>query len=236
MKHLVITRSAYGPEWDFDANARRLEITQAVTAAMMRRQTSRDWSWVVVLDARDPLLNERMAVYEAAAPSFVPIIWTPPYPLATRSKAADYMPEWQFLLSLGLVPTLQTRLDDDDALASNAIARLQDAACTLTARTILMLPHGYRVWAGCYIDEWRPSNAMQTLFTPPGDSLCVYDYGHHDATAWAPVVIVDEAPGWLWVRHRDTISVERAGSTPIPGSVRKLFPIDWHALESAWAS
>ena len=39
MRFYVLTRSAYGPAWDLDANRRRLAVTRAVTAAAMRAQT-----------------------------------------------------------------------------------------------------------------------------------------------------------------------------------------------------
>jgi hypothetical protein len=133
-------------------------------------------------------------------------------------------------------PVLMTRLDDDDGLAPDAIERIQRAAEGLTERTILMLPEGYRVSDGKQQAVRHPTNAMQTLFTPPGDRLSVYDYGHHECGNIAPVVMVDDRPGWLWVRHRDTISQDRTASEPISDAVRKLFPIDWAALERAWAA
>jgi hypothetical protein len=40
VKHFVLTRSAYGPEWSVEANRRRLEITRAVTAASLAAQTA----------------------------------------------------------------------------------------------------------------------------------------------------------------------------------------------------
>ena len=35
MRHCVLTRSAYGPEWTLEANRRRLALTRAVTAKLM---------------------------------------------------------------------------------------------------------------------------------------------------------------------------------------------------------
>ena len=71
-----MTRSAYGPAWSLEANRRRLAVTRAVTARLMGLQADRDWTWIVLLDERDRLLEERMAVFAAAAPAFVPILWT----------------------------------------------------------------------------------------------------------------------------------------------------------------
>jgi hypothetical protein len=78
---------------------------------------------------------------------------------------------------------------------------------------------------------------MHTLVTPPGDTACVYDYSHSKVRDTVPVVLtVDEDPGWLWVRHGDTISNARD-----PRHWRRriihqpaLFPVDWRAVQAAW--
>jgi hypothetical protein len=228
-KHYVITRSYYGPEWDAEANLRRLRITQAL-APMMRRQAPH--TWLGLLDNRDPYLQERMAIFDQV------VIWEPKEPVSTRKAAADHLPDWDYL-GTPTEPTLQTRLDDDDTLASDGLARVQAAARALPhqIRTILVLPVGIRVWAGTYSEEFATTNAMQTLYTMPGDPLTVYDYGHHEARSIAPVVLVDKEPGWLYVRHRDSISGENMNpGIPIDRHIRSLFPIDWHTLESSWAS
>lgn len=225
-QHYVITRSYYGPEWDRESNWRRLKITQAV-APMMRRQGVK-FTWLGLLDNRDPFLEERMRLFDQV------VIWQPKG-VSTRKSAADHTPDWDYL-GTPTEPTLQTRLDDDDALACDGLARVQKAAAGLAHRTILVLPEGIRVFAGTYEPMTLETNAMQTLFTPPGDKLSVYDYGHHEAASIAPVLIVDRQPGWLYVRHRDSISGENMHpGIPIDRHIRSLFPIDWHALESAWA-
>lgn len=243
MRHYVLTRSSYGPdlsgpatftsgegelflpalshlEPDASRGARRLEKTRAITAPSMASQTCRDWTWVVLLDSRDPLLAERMAIYEAAAPRFRPLIWTPDG--ATGAS-------WREGIGPANDLILQTRLDDDDALAPDAIARLQRAATGLTERTILMQPIGYRL-CGRQVSRYRHDcNMMQTLVTPPGDDLVVYDYPHRECAAVAPVRTVDEHPAWLWVRHGDTISDGCRAGRPVSSSVRRLFRIDWQA-------
>jgi hypothetical protein len=242
VKHYVLTRSAYGPDWDIEANRRRLEITRAVTAASMTAQQA-DWTWVVVVDERDPLLAERIAVFGDC----IPILWRPPAnPQAAawdrhgqsartiqRIAAEAYRAPWRDHLKPG--PLLMTRLDDDDGLAPDALARYQQAARKAKDRTVYMLPQGVRVWAGRYELVRHTTNAMHTLYTPAGDDMTVYDYGHRHVERVAPVVHVDRAWGWLWVRHRDTISGYHRATKPLDRSVRRAFPIDWPALEGSWA-
>jgi hypothetical protein len=249
VRHYVLTRSAYGPAWTIEANRRRLNMTRAVTVRLMAAQTSRNWTWIVLLDRRDPLYDERCAVFAAAAPTFIALPWTPPgNPKAApwdrnassttavqRIAAAAYKAPWREVIGPREDTVLMTRLDDDDGLAVDAIARYQAAARRVTKRTILMLPSGVRIWRGLYADVRHLRNAMHTLVTPPGDGGCVYDYGHAKCERAAPIVMVDQRWGWLWVRHRDTISGHRKAERPISSAVRAAFPVDWKALVKSWA-
>lgn len=242
MRHYVLTRSAYGPAWDRAANRRRLDITRAVTVRLMLAQQPCDWTWIVLLDERDPFLAERRALYASAAPAFVPIVWSPPEDPAIaalevrrqRAAAAEYKAPWRAAIGPSDDLILTTRLDDDDGLAPDALVRYQAAARGLRRRTVLMLPNGFRVWAGSFSTVRHDRNAMHTLVAPPGDELLVYDYGHTTVRAVAPVVEVDARTGWLWVRHRDTISGWRRADRRITPAVRRLFPIDWDVLSTSW--
>ena len=245
MRHFVLTRSAYGPAWTLEANRRRLEMTRAVTARLMAAQTNRDWTWIVLLDEHDPLYDERAAVFTAAAPRFVALPWIAPRapkaapwgrdtanPRTVQLIAASaYRAPWREAMGVGsTVKVLMTRLDDDDGLAPDAIARYQSAAGRLTKRAVLMLPSGIRVWRGHYSDVRHARNAMHTLVTPPGDNLSVYDYCHATAQKVAPILEIDQAWGWIWVRHQDTISGWKRAADPITRVVRSAFPVDWAAL------
>jgi len=244
MKTFVLTRSAYGPAWDIAANRRRLAVTQAVTARLMAAQTDRDWTWVVLLDPRDPLIEERQTVFAAAAPQFVPVLWTPPSSpqaapwdrRAGRPRAVDriaaeaYKAPWLDAITDRSGLLIQVRLDDDDGLAPTALARYRAAAPRCTKRTILMLPAGVRVWKGRYSVVRHERNAMHALVTTPRDAMCVYDYAHAKCQRAAPIVLVDQEWGWLWARHQDTLSGWKRADRPIDAKVRQAFPIDWRLL------
>lgn len=234
MRHYVLTRSAYGPAWDLEANKRRLAITRAVTARLMSQQTARQWTWIVLLDERDPLLAERMGLYRASAPAFVPILRSSGIDDPSVRAAADYRAPWREQVGPSDDQVLTTRLDDDDGFAPTALLRYQIAARKETRRTALMLPLGVRVWEGRYSLVPHDTNAMHTLVTPPGDEMCVYDYGHTKVRRTVRTVTVDRVPAWLWVRHRDTLSGYREGKRPIDSFVRRMFPVDWTALAEAW--
>lgn len=236
MRHFVMTRSAFGPAWDLDANRRRLEITRAVTARLLSLQTVSNWTLVVLLDPRDPLQGERLGLYVGSAPTVI-VLWrdidAPTEP--SKAAAADYRAPWRSVVG-DRDQVLMTRLDDDDGLAPDALARYQRAARRVRGRAALMLPFGIRVWNGCYATVRHQTNAMHTLVTPEGDGMAVYDYGHTKVARVVRVVTVDPMPGWLWVRHRDTLSDWRLARRPITATIRRAFPVDWPALEAAWRS
>lgn len=236
MRHYVLTRAAYGPAWDREANARRLEVTRGVTAASMASQTSKDWTWVVLLDRNDPLKAERKAVFESAG---VPVRFFTIASRATdRSEAAFdcYKAPWEKHVGKRDDILAMTRLDDDDALAPWAIERIAKDAARIRRRTILVLPVGVRVWGGRYTLVQHFSNAMQTLVTLPGDDLHVYAYGHRKARHVAKLRGVDIRPAWLWTRHTDTISGWHLAEKPLTDAIRRQFAVDWSLLDAPAAN
>jgi hypothetical protein len=128
---------------------------------------------------------------------------------------------------------IQTRLDDDDGLAVDALVRYQHAATRLKRRTVLLFPYGLRIYGDRYSPIRHRTNAMQSLVTFGDDHLCVYDYGHTHCAEVAPVRAVDRQLGWLWVRHQDTISGWRQTRAKLTDGLRGLFPIDWPVVEAA---
>lgn len=264
MKHYVLTRSSYGPQWTDAANKRRLAITRGITARLMAAQTARDWTWLVLVDPRDKLLRQRIAAFEESGVPVVPIEWEPANPKAApwdrnaaktdlRQKiaATGYRAPWREYMATGQI--LQTRIDDDDGFHPTALERFQRAAAQVPERTraVLMLPEGFRVFDGRYTRVYQANNAMHSLLTPANDTLCIYDYGHTQTArgghtdllpgvrqprqgrhpqAPGPLLLVDNRPGWLWVRHKDTISGHQRTAFPINAKLREMFPIDWRLV------
>jgi hypothetical protein len=230
-----MTRSAYGPAWTLEANRRRLELTRGVTVMSMAAQTDRDWTWLVAIDRVDPLRIERMQVFRSGG---VPVEFLEiETGTADRSAAAvaAYRAPWDQVLGGRHEQLAMTRLDDDDALAPWVMGRIRAAIPKARERTVLVMPRGIRVWRGRLTVVRHDSNAMQTLVTPPGDRLHVYDYGHRTARRVARVRNIDQRLAWLWARHPDTISGWHISESAIPWTIRAMFPIDWSLLDGPWA-
>lgn len=231
MRHYVLTRAAYGHGWSLEANRRRLELLRAVTAASLAGQSEQDFMWVVWLDYADPLYDERRAVLEGADVE-LELIHTDSrgHRALARAEVArlGYLAPWR--AGMTVRPRLTTRLDDDDGLAGDAIERIQGAATAAgSGRRIWQLPRGHRILNGRCTELRWPRNAWVTL--QDADAI-VYDFPHRKARQFAPVKNVDDRAGWLWVRHRDTLSGRHHhADQPITAGIRALYPVDWPALE-----
>lgn len=220
MRHFVLTRSAYAPE--YEANARRLALLQGVTVPSMKAQTNRDWTWVVLLERNDPLEAQRRAAFDSVG---VPVI----YLYADPAIVSLYWAGWAEAIGTSDEPTLTTRLDDDDALAPDFIERIRSAAesAEIEGRVVWMLPEGFRVYRGRYAPMRHEANSWATLQVPPGDSAVIYDFPHKRIAGYAPIRLIDDKPAWLFVRHADTRSRNRAVARPITAALQRLFPVDW---------
>jgi hypothetical protein len=228
VRHLVLTRSAYGSGWDIDANRRRLAVTRAVTIPSLLAQDERDFEWLVLLHRSDALLRERRAAYAAAGARF---LYTDAEGERARVAAQGYRAGWAEAIGARDDRVAMTRLDDDDALAPWVAERVASLASRIRQRTAIVFPRGVRVWAGCFTLVRHESNAMQTLVTPPGDTMTVYDYKHREVRKHARVARGDAARlAWLWLRHPDTLSGWREAERPLTPYVRSLFPVDWSIM------
>ena len=203
-----------------------------ITARSLAAQTTKDWEWVVLLDRHDPFLKRRQRVVRSVG---VPtrIFYTEgDGEDLQRDAALAYRAEWGSVVDSAHGHVLMTRMDDDDALAPNALQRVQEAWEWEPSdeRRVYIIPEGFRVWNGHYDPVRHESNAWATLATPPGDALTVYGYSHKRVENFAAVQLLEGEPGWLWVRHRDAMSGHRRAERPIDDELRARFPVDWRVL------
>lgn len=242
MRHYILTRSAYGPGTRLRDNQRRLELLRGVTAASLRAQATRDLTWLVLIDPADPLLAERRAAIESAG---LPTIIEPAGKME-RAGIHDrpYGPWSEHITWDGM--TLTTRLDDDDALAPHALARVQRAAAAVPSESVVWtLPSGYRIVGRRAFHIRWPLAQFGTLQAPSGRRATIFDVSHQLAGDLAPLRPATNDPAWLWVRHRLTRSRLNVGrqtmlngrteARPVlvtPG-LRALFPVDWKLIERA---
>lgn len=226
----MLTRAIYDPSaWSVDSDRRRLQIFQQVTAKSLSGQVYKDWQWIVMLHPKDRFHDERVATIRRAAPTSKIVHYTGGVAKG-RPLAVSAHQGWREAVGSARGDILSTRIDDDDAFASDALGRIRKVADVCTARTAIIIPNGYRVWAGRYSKVRHESNAWLSICTPSGDPLVAFDVRHREVKKHAPVRFVDERPGWLWVRHADTISDFRDAEHPLSVDVKKHFSINWSVL------
>ena len=224
MRHYVLTRMAFGQHWSLDANRRRLKLMKTHVMRSLQRQTNQDFTWVVVVDINDPLKEERTAIINKRRPGTI-ILETDTehfrkdpkrygygsYKSKTLAKHA-YRVAWHDAVDIGNGDVLTTRIDDDDMFTVDAMERVRGYAeqhgCPPSPEVLLFpmgVHHGIDRIPRLYRHE---TNAWQTLYTPDGHNMVVYDYGHNRIkdTNIMPYHFIDEEVGWLWFRHQDTIS------------------------------
>lgn len=240
VRHYILTRSAYGPEFPPQDNERRLRLLEGITAPSLRAQTTRDLTWLALIDPADPLLERRRLAFESAG---LPVILAPAEDLERSGILDRPQGPWAQHITWD-DDVLTTRLDDDDAFAPWAMERVQTAAARSRDRTVWTLPAGYRVVGRySYRIHW-PLAQFVTLHVPAGDRATVYDVSHTAFADLGPMIPASEEPAWIWVRHRLMRSrvdvgshTKRMGRTERPRqrltpALRAAFPVDWRLIES----
>ncbi len=250
MRHLLFTQSVYDAAVPLPLNRRRLAITAATAVASVRHQAIDEW--VVAVRTEDPLGPERRATFEASG---LPVTFAefdldlPVDPLflegaEERAEVLSTGPltaQWLevFYRSTALFapyvpdgPALISRLDDDDAYAIDAAARLQAAASGSPAGTAWVFDVGAILTERNIHYLYHPTNGTATYRTDrPGD-LHPFATVHLRVAEFMDLRCVDDSPGWLWVRHGDNLTVH-AKPRDAGSDLYDWFSVDWRGLRAA---
>jgi hypothetical protein len=198
-----------------------------ITAASLEGQTESGWEWIVALDPRDPYFSAREKIVRNLGGRIVQASLD-----GSRQRVAARAyrsTDWSSAIEAdGWVAT--TRLDDDDALARDFCERLYPA---LDRSGAYIFPEGYRINRGSVVRVRHDRNAYSTLLDAAGTKV-IYDYSHTRIGAHVPVYLVDDEPAWLWVRHKDSISLKHmTTSSLLTDDIRQIFPVDWRRVEGS---
>ena len=228
MHHYIMIRSAYSDPF---ISQGRLKYTEAVTARSLRAQTCHDFELIVRLDEQDPYRIERSRLFRRAG---VPVhfIFGPPVD-PTFQDSSNLVGPWRSVMEPG--DTLQTRLDDDDALADDAVERLHEAIVPANVPVVYTFPEGVDLIDGNLYKRGFEPNQFLSLWTPRGSTATVYDTTHIGTFRGNRVrVLSPRSPGWLWVRHEMAVSIVNGRRHTPKGRERSnakaLFSIDWAAV------
>ncbi|MEM8852018.1 MAG: glycosyltransferase [Pseudomonadota bacterium] len=162
-------------------------------------QSVQDFRWIVLFDDRTPEgFRAEIAALQAVYP--FDAYFTPLFPADgwRRCVAEVVAPEAPMLLT--------TRLDNDDALAVDYVARVQAAVEGTERRawnvTAGLIRQGDGLWQVAH-----PKNAFFSLLEPWGEAATTACGIQHMALdAEVPVTQIGGPPGWLQVVHGGNVS------------------------------
>lgn len=269
MIHRILTVSVYGPAVPVEVNAARVERIRAMSAASLAGQVGGvEVEWVVAVGNDDPLLAERMAAFRSSGLPCRFLTHDPTLPPDQRLEAAELANEdptaqarylnrgqladaWLEVFRrvgqlfagevAGTEQLLLTRHDDDDALARDAVARIQAAARAAgPGDRAWVLPAGFLLWREpTQVQPYRhPSSGFMT-FQVHRQRRHPFEVSHNRVADVMQLLEVDEEPGWLQHRHESNVSrldrgrVGQRGRTtygepgPVTAAVRERFTVDW---------
>lgn len=215
--------------------AGRFALFERYCLPTLAAQTVGDFRWIVYFDEATP--EPFRARIEAARrvadfhPYFTPIFPGERWGISVREILGA---------GGGAVPwLLSTRLDNDDGLAVDFVARVQAAVAGFGAprRAAFNVTNGYVFDGRRAYALAHPSNAFASLLEPWEAARTVSDVQHMRLAEQGPVVQVAGPGGWLQVVHGGNVSNKIRGRRVPPSELAGRFPpgIDLGAPASAAA-
>lgn len=216
LPHYLLIQSAYT---DPELSRRRLAISRATCIPSLKEQTQKPVIHVVV-NAADPLLDERKAAFlqTGCEVKFI-----------ERDRWKLYAEDWE----LPAIRRVTSRVDDDDILCRQFIEMVNKAA-PASGDYAITWPTGYVYWRGQFYTLTHPGNQFVSLVSSSFDPHQIGHWEFHKS--WKTKVVTD-APGWIWVRHGDTSSstLEKYRTRLVRNPNLKDMPIDVTAVDMATA-
>ena len=209
-RHVIITRfnvrygSAGGTMWERVRSspewlARRFQLFETYCLPTVIGQTSQNFTWLLYFDTATPAVFVERARRVTAACGNIRILFCETYGDGTLAGdlVREITPAPQWLLT--------TRLDNDDGLHCDFVARLQNALA-FGDREALNFPCGVIYCRGRTYLHHHYSNAFLSLFEPFDGFRTVLCVPHEDVAKMAPVRQLDGPPAWLQVIHQANVS------------------------------
>ena len=200
--------------------AGRFELFERYCLPTLAAQTVRDFRWIVYFDEETPEpFRARIEACRRVAdfhPYFTPMFPGEHWPVSVNAVLGQgRRPPW----------LLSTRLDNDDGLAVDFVARLQAAVSSAPPRQ-----GSFNVTNGYVFDGRRtyalahPSNAFASLVEPRDAARTVSDVQHMHLAEAGPITQIGGPGGWLQVVHGGNVSNKIRGRRVPPAGLAGRFP------------
>lgn len=206
MSHFLLTRfnvPTPGREADIRARpgwlARRFDLFEQFCLPSVAAQSVQDFRWLIYFDrATPPDFRDRIAKLAGAA-RFEPI-YRDALPL--DAVIADIRAR----LPAAARSVLTTRLDNDDALARDFIARLQCAAVQGRIGQAFNFPNGYAWRAGWIYGAEDKSGPFASALESVADFQTIWARPHALLGEAFDLVQLPGDPAWLQIIHGDNVT------------------------------
>lgn len=197
---------------------RRFELFEAHCLPSLAAQTARDFHWVIYFDDQTPAeFRARIDALRAIQP-FTPY-YTANFPAEGWPRSIrEVFPERPGWL-------LTTRVDNDDGLSVDYVARAQAALRDgPPVRGALNFRDGLILRAGRVYAHTHPCNAFFSWFEPDDAAMrTALSIQHMHLAEAGPIRQIVGAPAWLQVVHEVNVSNKVRGWRVDPAVARGLF-------------
>lgn len=178
---------------------RRFTLFEQFCLPSVAAQTVRTFRWIIYFDAQTPQpFRDRI---EAAQRVF---------PFIAHFREAlpldDVRADVRALLGPDQNRVLTTRLDNDDALACNFVARLHKACDFQISGTALNFPHGFAWRDGWVYAAQDESGPFASALESRADFQTIWVRPHALLREAFRLVQLDDAPAWVQVIHGDNVT------------------------------
>ena len=194
---------------------RRFDLFERYCLPSVAAQSERAFDWLIYFDEATPdTYRERI---ERARELFA---YTPIFvgSFDMAQSARD--------IATDGAKVVTTRLDNDDAMARDFIARVQAAASEAEPGTVLNFPRGLALRGGRAFSAFDESNPFASLVEDTAAPVRTIWSAPHDALGrdWR-VVQIDAPPMWLQVVHGENVSNRIKGARVSAGALRQTFAL-----------
>jgi len=217
-RHVILTRfnvPTMGREADVRAKTgwldRRFDLFERFCLPSVAGQTRRDFSWLIYFDTRTPApFRARIAEAQRRFPFIA--LFRDALPLEdVRADVSAHLPT-------GKGRVLTTRLDNDDALARDFVARVQDVGATHPTGTAFNFPTGFAWRKGWVFGARDESNPFASVVEDALEFQTIWARPHAVLGEAFRLIQIEDGPAWLQVIHGDNVT-NRIKGRQRPGSV-----------------
>lgn len=193
----------------------RVDLFETYCLPSVLAQTCPDFTWIIYLDPESPKwLRDRMAKYGETGTL---------HPVYRESVSEEELvDDIRKIAEPVRKYVMTTNLDNDDAISSDFIHRLQEVAPRSETVAIYVTEGLIRSGEALYLHRY-PRNAFNSVCTEWSEAKTCWSEWHTDFGAVMPVIELGGPPGWMQIVHGSNVSNRVRGRRTSPDALRHTF-------------